>query len=110
MAIQAIRHRLVLCGRVRFAVACFALRDNRMDYPVTKCTGEGLVFGGGLVHELAYILVTRRAVSPRGLVWILNYQRRVDRMAYEAVLCCLALCVRLMTIGAVGNLSVKSMA
>ena len=110
MAIQAIRNCLVLCRRVRSAVACFALRDNRMDYPVTKCTGEGLVFGGGLVHELADILVTRRAVSPRGLVWILNYQRRVDRMAYEAVLCCLALCVRLMTLGAFRNLSVKSMA
>jgi hypothetical protein len=81
-----------------------------MDSPVTKCTGKGLVFGGGLVHELTKFLVTRRAVSPRGLIGILNYQRRVNRMAYEAILCCLALCVWLMTLGAVGNLSVKSMA
>ena len=81
-----------------------------MDSPVAKCTGKGLVFGGGFVHKITKFLVTRRALSPRGLIGILNYQRRVNRMAYEAILCCLALCVWLVANGAVGDLSVKSMA
>ena len=110
MAIQAIRNCLVLCRRVRFAMACLALRDNRMDSPVTKCTGEGLVFGGGLVHELTKFLVTWRAIRPRCLIGIMDYQRLMHRMASEAVLCCLTLCMRLMTLGAFRNLSVKSMA
>ncbi|MBW2163923.1 MAG: hypothetical protein JRF43_05660 [Deltaproteobacteria bacterium] len=110
MAIQAIRMRLVLCRRVRFAMACLTLRDNRMDSPVTKCTGEGLMFSSSLIHEITKFFVTWRAVRPRCFIGIMDYQWLMHRMAYEAILCCLTLCVWLMTHGAVGNLSVSCMA
>jgi len=91
-------------------MACLALRDNRMDSPVTKCTSEGLVFGSGLVHELTKFLVTWRAIRPWCFIGIMDYQRLMHRMASEAVLCCLTLCVWLVAHGAVGDLAMFSMA